>query len=766
MKKIALILIFVFTAGSLPAQEFFVNTYKDSTQRDPQIACDGQGNFVVVWNSDYQVSPQDEGEILLQRFDASLNKVGNEEFVNTITADDQERPALAENADGDFIIAWASKTSFESIYDIKARLYKNGEPAGDEFLVNQTTQYSQTNPEVAIDNDGNFVIVWDSWFQDGSDKGVYARVYKADGTPLTSEFRVNTTTQYSQTLPVVKYFPNNNFVVLWQSWKQDVATPKGYGLYGKIYNSKGEALTDEFQVNTYTNDYQWYVDVLTLPSNNFVAAWCSWTEDGDQGGIYLQKFNSSGEKICNEVLVNNTTVKYQWLPRLALTRKGNIAVAWSSWQQDGSREGVYLRYFSPDLNPISFETQVNDYTDSFQWEPDLIPYGENDVLVVWSTWGKVQPNYEVVGKVMSVPPVEGVINTHSYRHIAGRTTGRIFVHVIDSTKLTGDKYKVTFDVSSENYLATITNENTSAVPVKDFPLNNGEGVFYLTDEFDGLAVEFKPEFDLSIDYGRSYFANHSGSNLNITIGPPSGVQVIAPIDVEVIFGSPDTLSDGTYSTPLDTAYNTTGQRVVVLPFYVWNKTDGKKMQCFIPEVTKNNKWDPDENVIVMTPTEYQKNFPNFHVQLNLLPSGANVQLPTVGDTIFIFTNRPLTSDDVFEFEGKTSLISTGMRDNLNKPEDFRLNQNYPNPFGKTTPSGNPTTTISYVVPSVETRHALSLRLIVYDVLGREVATLVNKPQAPGVHKVLFNASHLSSGVYFYTLFYEGKSITKKMILLK
>ncbi len=100
------------------------------------------------------------------------------------------------------------------------------------------------------------------------------------------------------------------------------------------------------------------------------------------------------------------------------------------------------------------------------------------------------------------------------------------------------------------------------------------------------------------------------------------------------------------------------------------------------------------------------------------------------------------------------------------PLRFELFQNYPNPFGEAIPSENPTTTISYVVPSVETRHALSLQLIVYDVLGREVATLVNKKQAPGNYSVQFNAENLPSGIYFYTLSAGGFTVTKKMILLK
>ncbi len=97
--------------------------------------------------------------------------------------------------------------------------------------------------------------------------------------------------------------------------------------------------------------------------------------------------------------------------------------------------------------------------------------------------------------------------------------------------------------------------------------------------------------------------------------------------------------------------------------------------------------------------------------------------------------------------------------NISTTEKFELIQNYPNPF-------NPTTTINYSIPAVETRHALSLQLIVYDALGRKVATLVNKKQSPGNYSVKFDASKLSTGIYFYTLRAGNFSATKKMILMK
>ena len=90
----------------------------------------------------------------------------------------------------------------------------------------------------------------------------------------------------------------------------------------------------------------------------------------------------------------------------------------------------------------------------------------------------------------------------------------------------------------------------------------------------------------------------------------------------------------------------------------------------------------------------------------------------------------------------------------NTPSNYELNQNYPNPF-------NPTTNISYSIPKTS-----KVTLKVFDILGREVQTLINKEQTPGHYTVTFNAQNLASGVYFYQINAGSFIQTKKLMLLK
>lgn len=106
------------------------------------------------------------------------------------------------------------------------------------------------------------------------------------------------------------------------------------------------------------------------------------------------------------------------------------------------------------------------------------------------------------------------------------------------------------------------------------------------------------------------------------------------------------------------------------------------------------------------------------------------------------------------WRGLTNEIIVGVEKNNEMPTQFSLLQNYPNPF-------NPATTISYALPK-----AGFVTLKVYDTAGREIAVLVNNEMSAGNYKINFDASNLSSGVYFYKLNAGGVSIAKKLIFMK
>jgi len=121
----------------------------------------------------------------------------------------------------------------------------------------------------------------------------------------------------------------------------------------------------------------------------------------------------------------------------------------------------------------------------------------------------------------------------------------------------------------------------------------------------------------------------------------------------------------------------------------------------------------------------------------------------IGVLFYSYGNYKLIPRKNDDFVGYTDVDNE-----VELPEIYSLSQNYPNPF-------NPTTVIQYSLPEVS-----NVKLRVYDMLGREVATLVNKEQTAGVYNVQFNAANLSSGVYFYRIEAGNFVASKKLLLLK
>ena len=109
----------------------------------------------------------------------------------------------------------------------------------------------------------------------------------------------------------------------------------------------------------------------------------------------------------------------------------------------------------------------------------------------------------------------------------------------------------------------------------------------------------------------------------------------------------------------------------------------------------------------------------------------------------------------------TGFVTSTEDDNQQIPTDYELSQNYPNPF-------NPSTAIKYSVPVVDANFAPTTHVIlkVFDMLGREVATLVNEHQSAGTYEVEFDGSNLSSGAYFYKLTSGDFTSVKKLLLMK
>jgi hypothetical protein len=328
------------SSGSVLAAEFQVNAYTDSHQRYPRVAMTPGGSFVVVWESLGQ-DGSNHG-VFGALFDNAGTQVSAEFQVNVVSGNDQRYPAVATGADGSFVVAWHSQNQDGNAQGtFAARFDAGGMRLATEFQVNAYTANNQNFPDLAVDAEGRFVVVWQSINQDGDNAGTFARRFDSSGGGLAGEFQVNQYTTQAQSNGRVAVDADGDFTIAWQS-PQDGGVN---GVFARRWSDDGVALGPEFQANTYTFAIQNRPVVAVDGAGGFVIAWIDFTQDGSLSGVFARRFDSTGNAETPEFQVNTYTVLYQQNPSLATSNEGGFVVVWQSAPQDGDAEGVFGQLF-------------------------------------------------------------------------------------------------------------------------------------------------------------------------------------------------------------------------------------------------------------------------------------------------------------------------------------------------------------------------------------------------------------------------------------
>ncbi len=251
-------------------------------------------------------------------------------------------------------------------------------------------------------------------------------------------------------------------------------------------------------------------------------------------------------------------------------------------------------------------------------------------------------------------------------------------------------------------------------------------------------------------------------SFNITFDPGNSITSF-PGSITMTVHTVGTVPNGTYTV------NIQGEGVTGIP--VHRRTVSLEVIDNIPvEITTFTARMSNNSVMLSWVTATEVNNSGFEIQRSLKSGDETAVWNKIGfiqgngtsseTHAYTYTDNNVLTPGHYsyrlkqiDFDGKFA-YSTVTEIDVNKPTRYNLSQNYPNPF-------NPTTTIEFSTPE---RSHVSLK--VYDVLGNEVATLVDGWMESTNHKVIFNASDMASGIYYYTLSTGNFTSTKKLILLK
>ena len=302
---------------------------------------------------------------------AQVVRLGVELQVNVRTGGAQQLPAIAADDDGDFVVVWFSIGQDGSDAGVFARRYDStGAARGSEFQVNAYTTDAQFFPVVAADSDGDFVIAWQS-MQDGG--RVLFRRYTSSGGG-GAEIQVSGHT-FGQSRAGVGVDGDGDFVVVWES-PQDGS---GQGVFARRFSSAGAAIGVEFQVNVTTVGSQ-YNEAMAMNRNGaFVVVWNS-IGDGDGQGVFARRFDSAGTGY-GEFKANFHTEGGQIDPVVGMSNDGGFVVAWVATDAEGP--GIFARRFISAGGALSQDMQLNVNDHDSQLAPAIAVEPDGDFVVAW-----------------------------------------------------------------------------------------------------------------------------------------------------------------------------------------------------------------------------------------------------------------------------------------------------------------------------------------------------------------------------------------------
>lgn len=335
--------------GTPAAAEFQVNTTGINDTMFPNVAMDEAGDFVVVWMDNFADGNSDG--IMAQRYNAAGIPQGNNVTVNTTTEGRQYRADVAMDADGDFVVVWED----DPFNDTKRRIHgqrfsADGAPQGTELEISMDSAIDHTWPRVAMDADGDFVVSWQSG-NVGANMDLAVRRFDVGGNPKGAPVLINGTTRvanasgiHSQTS--VAMDAAGNFVVVWRAdnFSGPGIVGAAIGILGQRFDTDGDPVGSVFEVDTDHAPQLNKPEAAMNADGDFIVAYEA--QDPSLMGIRVQRYYSNGAPKGASFQVNTFTTLTQARPVAAIDASANAVIGWQSSQQDGAGEGVFAQQLS------------------------------------------------------------------------------------------------------------------------------------------------------------------------------------------------------------------------------------------------------------------------------------------------------------------------------------------------------------------------------------------------------------------------------------
>ena len=311
----------------------------------PKVAFDASGNFVAVWTR-WTADEVNRSEVVAQRFGAGGRPRGGRFRVNSYLPDFQSFPAVAMNANGQFVVAWVSSGQDGQPSGIYARAFSaRGMTVTGEVPVN-TSRGGQSLPAIGIDAQGGFVVTW------YNELGTYLRRFSATGTALGPEELVAASGSGPSTVAVA---PDGSFLVVWREWDLRAAAAH---VRGRRFGRAGAPSSAELQISSRPITSSGTPSLAVTPDGGFLAVWdrCDFANAAEGCEVRMRRFDADDEPTTDDDVTISPADdrRHEW-PTVAAAAGGYTAVAWQDYVGGGGGQAgswkIGTLFFDPAGRP-------------------------------------------------------------------------------------------------------------------------------------------------------------------------------------------------------------------------------------------------------------------------------------------------------------------------------------------------------------------------------------------------------------------------------
>jgi Ca2+-binding RTX toxin-like protein len=332
----------------------------------------------------------DNGEMVgLQRYDAQGSRIGDETVVATVNMFGDVRDSrVTPLASGGFAVAWEERSGAGgSSLEIKVQVFDAaGSAVGAPVQANTITTGTQWQPAIAGLSGGGFVAAWQDEFGDTNGSAVRAQVFDASGSKIGTEILINTAIVRNQRNPEVAGLPDGGFIAVWTDFSGEGSDTSSAGVKAQRFDSIGNKLGAEFLVNSTTLGSQSLPAVAVDSAGNVLVGWHN--QQTGLADIRAQLLDSNGNKVGGEIVLASG---FQQELSIAARPGGGFFVSWAMESPlDGSSHGVFGQLLDGSGAKNGAAFLINQATAFSQSSPDVAVLADGTLAAIWAGVGSTR----------------------------------------------------------------------------------------------------------------------------------------------------------------------------------------------------------------------------------------------------------------------------------------------------------------------------------------------------------------------------------------